>query len=414
MSHTLPAAVEAGSYQEFVLTYTAGYFGIDDTGSIKICWRYAADIGTPQFDDPAAPHYVSARTSNGAALALRYDPKDNVRPWGRTVQVKVLNGFLREGDRLEVRYGDRSHGGPGIRMQTFCESTFEFRVLVWSIPSPPTASSRWKAYVRSPSSPVRRCAGARCCRRRARPARRSACWRRRRIAGETPRPRDRSAAASGPAVRCADCLTRSRSAAGSAPFGSKASRSMRPAISRSPSNRSVPLQVLHSAPTPWSSRQAWGGAASGATCMASPRRPSARVRQRNTSASPVSWPAWTSPATRATTFRLPGSSGTTTGGAAGIDCWLADDGGRARVATEPLTCEQDVGELGLQERIIPAGGLGMELGFSRLPEELTACSLDAKVRVPLRSDQDDPIYVRVVQEDGHLAWSSPIYAVRCG
>ena len=130
VSHTLPPAVEAGSYQEFVLAYTAGYFGIDDTGSIKICWRYAADIGTPQFDDPAAAHYVSARASNGAALALRYDPKDNVRPWGRTVQVKVLNGFLREGDRLEVRFGDRSGGGPGIRMQTFCESTFELRVLV--------------------------------------------------------------------------------------------------------------------------------------------------------------------------------------------------------------------------------------------------------------------------------------------
>ena len=103
--HTLPQEVEAGSWQEFLLTYTAGYFGVDDTGSIKICWRYAADIGTPQFDDPAAAHYVSARASNGAALALRYDPKDNVRPWGRTVQVKVLNGFLREGDRLEVCFG---------------------------------------------------------------------------------------------------------------------------------------------------------------------------------------------------------------------------------------------------------------------------------------------------------------------
>ena len=53
----------------------------------------------------------------------------------------------------------------------------------------------------------------------------------------------------------------------------------------------------------------------------------------------------------------------------------------------------------------------MELGFSRLPDELTTCSLDATVRVPLRSDRDKPIYVRVVQEDGHIAWSSPIYAV---
>ena len=62
----------------------------------------------------------------------------------------------------------------------------------------------------------------------------------------------------------------------------------------------------------------------------------------------------------------------TTGGSTGIDCWLAGDGGRARVVTQPLTCEQDLEELGLDERIVPAGGLGMELGFSRLPDKLTA------------------------------------------
>ena len=33
------------------------------------------------------------------------------------------------------------------------------------------------------------------------------------------------------------------------------------------------------------------------------------------------------------------------------------------------------------------------------------------MRVPLRSGRDDPIPVRVVQEDGHRVWSSPIYAV---
>ena len=102
---------------------------------------------------------------------------------------------------------------------------------------------------------------------------------------------------------------------------------------------------------------------------------------------------------------------TTTGGSAGIDCWLAGAGGRALVATEPLTREQDLAELALQELVIPAGGLGRELAFSQLPDELSECSLDATIRVPLRSDRDDPIYVRVVQEDGHIAWSSPIYAV---
>jgi hypothetical protein len=40
---------EAGSFQSFTLVYTAGYFGIDDTGSIKIVHRFASDMGRPQW-----------------------------------------------------------------------------------------------------------------------------------------------------------------------------------------------------------------------------------------------------------------------------------------------------------------------------------------------------------------------------
>jgi hypothetical protein len=32
---------EAGSHQQFTLTYTAGHFGIDDTGSLKVVHRFA-------------------------------------------------------------------------------------------------------------------------------------------------------------------------------------------------------------------------------------------------------------------------------------------------------------------------------------------------------------------------------------
>ena len=124
---------EAGSFQPFTLTYTAGYFGIDDSGSIKIVHRFASDMGKPQFDDPAAPNYVTAEASNGAVLAVRYDGKMNIRPWDKTLYIQVVRGFLREGDRIVVRYGDPRQGCPGMRLQTFCESTFEFRVLVDAI-----------------------------------------------------------------------------------------------------------------------------------------------------------------------------------------------------------------------------------------------------------------------------------------
>lgn len=121
---------DAGSYQSFTLTYTAGYFGIDDTGSIKIVHRFASDMGKPQFTEPAAPNYVTVEASNNAVLDVRYDGKLNIRPWDKTLFIRVVRGYLREGDQIIVRFGDRRQGSPGMRMQTFSEPTFEFRVLV--------------------------------------------------------------------------------------------------------------------------------------------------------------------------------------------------------------------------------------------------------------------------------------------
>ena len=122
--------VVAGSFVDFTITYTAPHFGIDDTGSVKICTRFATDMGRLQFTAPDQPNYVSIVASNGATLEYRYDVKGNVRPWDKTLYIKVVKGFFREGDQLLVHFGDRSGGCPGIRMQTFCEETFELKVLV--------------------------------------------------------------------------------------------------------------------------------------------------------------------------------------------------------------------------------------------------------------------------------------------
>jgi len=121
---------EAGSFQSFTLTYTAGYFGIDDTGALKIVHRFASDMGRPQFTDPKGWNYTTVEASNGAVLEVKYDGKLNIRPWDKTLFIRVVRGFLREHDQIVVRFGDRRAGSPGIRMQTFNEPTFEFRVLV--------------------------------------------------------------------------------------------------------------------------------------------------------------------------------------------------------------------------------------------------------------------------------------------
>ena len=123
-------AFDAGSYQSFTLTYTAGRFGVDDSGSLRIVWRFATDQTNPQFDDPKAPGYTEVVASNNAVLQARFDPKGNIRPWDRTLQIKVVKGFMKEGDTITVRFGVTDHGSPGMRLQTFCEYNYPFRVLV--------------------------------------------------------------------------------------------------------------------------------------------------------------------------------------------------------------------------------------------------------------------------------------------
>ncbi len=149
---------EAGSYASLTLTYTAGQFGIDDSGHLKISWRGTSDMGRPQFDCPEAPNYTSVRASNGAVLEARV-ARVNIRPWVNTLFIRVGRGFLRQGDTIAVQFGHRAGGSPGLRLQTNCEPTFEFKVFVdafaiyefTEVPNLPTfgliagAVDRWKA-----------------------------------------------------------------------------------------------------------------------------------------------------------------------------------------------------------------------------------------------------------------------------
>jgi hypothetical protein len=128
-----PGSFEAGSMQSFTLVYTAGRFGIDDTGSIKIGFRFASDFGPVQFTQPEAPGYTTVEASNGATLETKWEFKRNIRPWSRSLYIGVVKEFLAPGDTITIRFGDRRFGSPGIRLQTYCESEFEFHVLVDAI-----------------------------------------------------------------------------------------------------------------------------------------------------------------------------------------------------------------------------------------------------------------------------------------
>ncbi len=124
-----PGPFVAGSHAELTLTYTAGTFGIDDTGMLKVSWRTTSDMSKPQFDKSAAANFTTVEASNGAKLDVWFD-RLNIRPWANTLLIRVGRGYLRAGDTLTIRLGDRRQGSAGFRLQTNCE---EFVALKTSV-----------------------------------------------------------------------------------------------------------------------------------------------------------------------------------------------------------------------------------------------------------------------------------------
>jgi hypothetical protein len=122
-------AVIAGSTDELILTYTVGRSGIADSGWLKLCFRYYSDWDL-QTTDTAGRDYASARvirrsligraSADGAAtvqrLATQYDVKGGERPFQKSLLIHVVDGYLRPGDLIEIRLGDRRFGGPGTRV----------------------------------------------------------------------------------------------------------------------------------------------------------------------------------------------------------------------------------------------------------------------------------------------------------
>lgn len=121
--------VEARSYQTFRLIYAVGRYGLDDTGAIRIAFRAMSDFGRLQTHDPTAPGYVTAKASNGCKLNLVYDSRGHSRPRWKSLTIGVGGGYMREGDEIEVAFGDTSQGSPGMAMPTFIDPAFEFKVF---------------------------------------------------------------------------------------------------------------------------------------------------------------------------------------------------------------------------------------------------------------------------------------------
>ncbi|MBD3256013.1 MAG: DUF3604 domain-containing protein [Candidatus Lokiarchaeota archaeon] len=120
----------AGSYESFTLTYTAGIYGMDDLGGLKIFFRYACDQSPLQTVNPDKVGYITATASNGAHVSLYYALREGERPWYKMLRVRIEGKGLVKGETIKVNIGDTIAQSPGIRLQTFCEPNFEFRTEV--------------------------------------------------------------------------------------------------------------------------------------------------------------------------------------------------------------------------------------------------------------------------------------------
>ena len=144
-------SITAGSWQEIVIDYELGGSGMADGSWFKATFRFYSDWALFQNTDPAGANYISAEyhaapTLPGQSpatvqkLSVRFDQKGHERPFQKAVIVDTFDGYLKAGDHIVIRLGDRRFGGAGTRVQTFVEENFKIRCYV-----DPLGTSRFAA-----------------------------------------------------------------------------------------------------------------------------------------------------------------------------------------------------------------------------------------------------------------------------
>ena len=108
-------------------------------------------------------------------------------------------------------------------------------------------------------------------------------------------------------------------------------------------------------------------------------------------------------------------SALTTGGFGGFDAWLEEgNSGELSIATNLVNETIRIEDIGFNDIVFENGGIDRRIRIFRLPDENTTNSVSISREITLNKNQDNPLYVRVTQEDGHYVWSSPIYMIDKG
>lgn len=102
----------------------------------------------------------------------------------------------------------------------------------------------------------------------------------------------------------------------------------------------------------------------------------------------------------------------TTGGLGGFDAILESrNQGVLIIHTELLTVDIPIKDIGLDDLIFDAGGINRRIRVFRMPENNPYQEAEFTRSVDINPARDNPLYVCITQEDGHLIWSSPTYVI---
>ncbi len=102
----------------------------------------------------------------------------------------------------------------------------------------------------------------------------------------------------------------------------------------------------------------------------------------------------------------------TTGGVAGVILTLEKpQAGSLKVETLQRSIKCAISSVGLEPKTWECGGLQKKIEVYRLPDPPRPCEFSFTLPMTKLHEGDNPIYVRIAQEDGHMAWTSPVYLV---
>ena len=100
----------------------------------------------------------------------------------------------------------------------------------------------------------------------------------------------------------------------------------------------------------------------------------------------------------------------TTGNFGGMDFLLKDAAsGSLEIETQHVSAKLEIADIKSEPVRFDAGGLERVIEVQRLPEKMDQHHVRHSVEAKVRPKGDTRLFVRVTQEDGHRAWSSPVY-----